>query len=250
MMIRAVIIDDEHDGRQALKRALVKYCGEVQIVAIANGPEQGIKVIEDKKPDLVFLDVQMPKMSGFEMLQRLAPIDFEVIFVTSYDHYAIKAIRFSAVDYLLKPIDVDDLIAAVDRTKNETQRKGSSFRYQSVLNNIQYDRGKIKRLAISTLDGIDFFNTDDIIYFQADGNYTTLYFVGHKKQLASKNLKDFQSLLFDSGFCRVHHSFLINMQHVQKYVKGEGGYVILTDNHHVDISRRRKDAFLNTLYRI
>ena len=242
-MIRAIIVDDEYDGREAVKQALEQYCQDVEIVAIAEGPEQGMEIIKGLKPDLVFLDVQMPKMSGFEMLQRLAPIGFEVIFVTSYDHYAIKAIKFSAVDYLLKPIDVDDLIAAVDRTKNEMQRNRKSFRYQSVLNNIQYDKGKIKRLAISTLDRIDFFNTDDIIYFQAEGNYTTLYLVGHKRQLASKNLKDFQSLLFDSGFCRVYHSFLINMQHVQKYIKGEGGYVKLTDNHHVDISRRRKDAF-------
>ena len=249
-MIKAIIIDDEHSGRQSLQQALGQYCPDVEILQSCESPETGITAIRIQKPDLVFLDVQMPNLSGFDVLQKLSPIDFEVIFVTSYDQYAIKAIKFSAIDYLLKPVDVDDLIHAVQRARENLQKNGKQQRYQSVLHNINYASGKIEKLAVPTLEGIDFFRTDDIIYCEADGSYTTLYMAGHQKQVISKNLKDFENLLTNSGFCRVHNSHLINMGHIQKYIKGDGGYVILTDNHHVDISRRRKDIFLGLLNRV
>ncbi len=246
-MIQALIIDDEADGRDTLKMAIEKYCPEVAIQGIYATPEEGLAAIRSLKPDLVFLDVQMPHMSGFDLLQQVSPISFEVIFVTAHDQYAIKAIRFSALDYLLKPVDVDDLIHAVKKAEERLQHRSSAFQYQSVLNNIQFRTGKVEKLAVPSFDGIDFFNTDDIIYCQADGNYTMLYLKNKQTQLISRNLKDFESLLVESGFCRVHHSSLINMKHIQKYVKGEGGYVILTDNHHVDISRRKKEEFLKLL---
>ena len=246
-MIQALIIDDEADGRDTLKMAIEKYCPEISIQGIYASPEEGKAAIRSIKPDLVFLDVQMPHMSGFDLLQQLSPLSFEVIFVTAHDQYAIKAIRFSALDYLLKPVDIDDLIHAVKKAEDRLQHKSSGFQYQSVLNNIQFRAGKIEKLAVPSFEGIDFFNTDDIIYCQADGNYTTLFLKNKQTQLISRNLKDFESLLVESGFCRVHHSSLINMKHIQKYVKGEGGYVILTDNHHVDISRRKKEEFLKLL---
>ncbi len=249
-MISTLIIDDEADGREALRIAIEKFCPEVSLAGIYETPEQGLAAIQHLKPDLVFLDVQMPHMSGFDLLQRLSPVTFEVIFVTAHDQYAIKAIRFSALDYLLKPVDVDDLMHAIGKVKNRLQQKNSAYQYQSVLNNIQYRARKIERLAVPTFEGIEFFNTDHIIYCQADGNYTTLFLTNKQSTLISRNLKDFESLLAASGFCRVHHSYLINMKHIQKYVKGEGGYVILTDHYHVDISRRRKEEFLSLLDRL
>lgn len=246
-MIHTLIIDDEADGRDTLKMAIQKYCPEVSIQGIYETPEEGMAAIHNLKPDLIFLDVQMPHMSGFDLLQQLFPLSFEVIFVTAHDQYAIKAIRFSALDYLLKPVDIDDLIHAVKKAEERLQYKNSRFQYQSVLNNIQFKSGKVEKLAVPSFEGIDFFNTDDIIYCQADGNYTKLFLKNKQTHLISKNLKDFESLLATSGFCRVHHSSLINMKHIQKYVKGEGGYVILTDNYHVDISRRKKEEFLNML---
>lgn len=246
-MIHALIIDDEVDGREVLKTAIKKYCPEVSLLGICETPEQGLVAIQSLKPELVFLDVQMPQMSGFDLLQQLLPLTFEVIFVTAHDQYAIKAIRFSALDYLLKPVDVDDLIHAVKKVQERLQQKNSAHQYQSVLNNIQYRARKIERLAVPTFEGIEFFNTDHIIYCHADGNYTKLFLKNQQSKLVSRNLKDFESLLMESGFYRVHHSYLINMKHIQKYVKGEGGYVILTDNHHVDISRRRKEEFLSML---
>ncbi len=246
-MIRTLLIDDEADGRESLKIAVEKYCPEVSIGGICETPEQGLTAIQNLKPELVFLDVQMPHMSGFDLLQALSPVTFEVIFVTAHDQYAIKAIRFSALDYLLKPVDVEDLLHAVGKVQERLQRKNSVHQYQSVLNNMQYRAKKIERLAVPTLEGVEFYNTDDIIYCQADGNYTRLFLKGKPTQLVSRNLKDFESLLAASGFCRVHHASLINMKHIQKYVKGEGGYAIMTDNHPVDISRRKKEEFLRLL---
>lgn len=249
-MIRTILIDDETDSRETLKIAIEKYCPEVVIQQLCETPEQGLEAIKHTKPDLVFLDVQMPHMSGFDLLQRAAPINFEVIFVTAHDQYAIKAIKFSALDYLLKPVDVDELLHGVRKVKERLHHESSSHRYQSVLNNIQYKNRDIEKLAVPTLEGIDFFNTDDIIYCKAEGNYTVLFLRNKQREMICRNLKDCENLLVEPRFCRVHHSALVNMQHIQKYVKGEGGYVILTDNHHVDISRRKKEEFLLLLNRL
>jgi two-component system LytT family response regulator len=248
--IRTVIIDDEPHGRLALKNALEKFCPQVKIEGICSDPEEAIEAIRKVHPDLVFLDVQMPVMSGFDLLQALMPVSFEVIFITAYDHYAIKAIKFSALDYLLKPLDVDELIHAVEKVKSRRQDAGNSYRYQSVLNNIYQEYGKIEKLAVPSSEGIDFYNTKDIIYCKADGHYTTLYMKNKRRELITRNLKDIENMLVNSGFCRVHNSYLINLRHVKKYIRGEGGYVILLEDHHVDISRRKKDEFLKMLEKI
>lgn len=247
-MINALIIDDEADAHEALRLALTKYCPDVLVQGVFETPEEGLDAIRNLQPNLVFLDVQMPRMSGFDVLQQVLPVTFDVIFVSAYDQYAIKAIKFSALDYLLKPIDIDELMHAVERVKTgRLSSNASSHLYQSVLNNIQHKSGKIERLAIPTFEGINFFNTNDIIFCKAEGSYTTLVMQNKQSELVSKNLKDFESLLSESGFCRVHHSYLVNMKHVQKYVKGEGGYVIMTEGHHVDLSRRKKEEFLKLL---
>lgn len=247
-MIDAIIIDDEEDGRETLRMAVVRFCPNVNLVAVCSSPEEGISCIERHEPDLVFLDVQMPQKSGFDVLKEVSPFTFKVIFVSAFDKYAIKAIKFSALDYLLKPVDVDELIAAVNKVDNDHQR--SPYQFQSAWNNIQHKGGRIERLAVPTFEGIDFFQTDEIIFCKADGNYTHLYFTDKSTKLASKNLKDFENILHDSGFCRVHHSYLINLAHVQKYVRGEGGHVVMTNGHEVEISRRKKDEFMRLLDRV
>jgi two-component system LytT family response regulator len=249
-IIQAIIIDDENDGREALRIALERYFPDINVKRICESPDQGIEAIKTAKPDLVFLDVQMPHLSGFDLLKKVSPFDFEVIFVTAHDQYAIKAIRFSALDYLLKPVDIDDLRAAIQKVKERLEHKNTSQQYQSVLHNAQQNSGKIDRLAVPTQDGIEFFHTADIVYCEAQGSYTNILLKGKIKALVSRNLKDFENLLSDSGFCRVHHSFLINMSHVRKYVKGEGGYVVMTDDHYVDVSRRKKDEFLKLLVKV
>jgi len=250
MKIRTLIIDDEEDAREALRLSIEHYCPNLELLTTCDSAEAGLQAIHQNEPDLIFLDIQMPRLSGFDLLQQVASIPFEVIFVTAHDHYAIKAIRFSALDYLLKPVDVDDLMQAVRRAEQRIHQNERKYQYQSLVHNSQFTPGNIDRLAVPSADGIEFLDPNDIVYCQADGNYTTLYLTNRDKKLISKNLKDFECLLADSGFCRVHHSSLINLKHIQKYIKGEGGYVILTDNHHVDISRRKKEVFLGMLDKI
>ncbi len=246
-MIRTVIIDDEPDGRETIRLALEQYCPDITIGGIYATPEDGLDGIRKVKPDLVFLDVQMPHLSGFDVLQQLPSVDFDVIFVSAYDQYAIKAIRFSALDYLLKPIDVDDLMRAVHKVKQRLETKRSSFQVESVLHNIRRNEHRMERIAVPSLSGIDFFEVDDIVCCQAAGSYATIHLKGGRQHTVSRNLKDFENLLGESGFCRVHHSYLINIRHVTRYVKGDGGYVLLTGGHHVDISRRKKEEFLALL---
>jgi two-component system LytT family response regulator len=247
IMIQTILIDDEVIGLDSMKHLIEKYCPELSVRAACQTPEEGIAAIENHKPQLAFLDIQMPHMSGFDLLQKVSPVSFEVIFVSAYDQYAIQAIRFSALDYLLKPVDTVDLLHAVARATERINKKNSSFQYQSVLNNIRYKGRKIERLAVPSFDGIEFLNTGDIVCCKAEGSYTSVILTNFQKKLISRNLKEFENLLAGSGFCRLHHSFLINMEHVQKYVKGDGGYVILTNNIQVDISRRRKEEFLGML---
>lgn len=246
-MIRALLIDDEHFARQALKNALEQYCPQIQLLQSCESPQEGIAAIRKHNPELVFLDVQMPGMSGFDLLKQLEPVAFDVIFITAYDRYAIKAIRFSAVDYLMKPLDVDDLMQAVKRVQERQDQGGSAHRLASVIHNLNYKSAGIDKLAVPTLEGIDFIDIQEIIFCQADGGYTTVYLADESTKLISRTLKDFENLLSESGFCRVHHRSLINMQHIKKYIKGEGGYVILTHDHQVDISRRKKDEFIGLL---
>jgi two-component system, LytTR family, response regulator len=249
-MIRAIIIDDEAYGRTALRLALEKYFPEVSIVCICDTPERGLVAIRQEAPNLVFLDVQMPGMSGFDLLKLVSPFNFEVIFVTAYEQYAIKAIRFSALDYLMKPVDIDDLRASLQKAKERLSRANTHHQYQSVLHNIQHPAGKIERLAVPTQEGINFFNLSQVIFCKAEGSYTQMMLVHGQSHLVTRNLKDFENLLLDSGFCRVHHTYLINMAHIRKYIRGEGGYVIMTDDHHIDISRRKKEEFLKLLDKV
>lgn len=247
-MIYAILIDDEQDGLEDLQEAIEKYCPEISVRCACRNPLEGLEVIKQSKPDLVFLDVQMPGMSGFELLEKLSPVSFDVIFVSAFDRYAIKAIKFSALDYLLKPVDVDELVRAIARVKE--RKTQNHFSVQSALHNAQHRSGSIERVAVPSAEGIDFFDTKDIVFCKADSCYTMIYLANRKTKLVTRVLKDFEDLLSESGFCRVHNSFLINLRHVKRYVRGEGGYVILSDDHHVDISRRRKDEFLSLLNRL
>ena len=230
--------------------ALQRYCREVDVLEECMDAEQGIQAIQKHKPELIFLDIQMPNMSGFDLLLKLGPIEFEVIFVTAHNQYAVKAIKFSALDYLLKPIDPTELVMAVNKVKERQNQKDLIYRYESMLKNVKSMPGNIEKLAVSSMEGILFLETSDIIFCQAEGNYTRIFLTRQQTQLVSKKLKEFENMLSESGFCRVHHASLINMKHVHQYFKGEGGYVELKEGHHVDVSRRRKEAFLSMLDRI
>ena len=248
IMIKAIIIDDEQDAREMLSLALGRYCPNVEVLALCESPAEGLEKIQSLKPDLVFLDVQMPVMSGFDVLEKVERPDFAVIFVTAHNQYAIKAIKFSALDYLLKPIDVEELVSAVEKVRESTHNKGSH--YHTLLKNMRTGPKKLTRLAIPSENEIVIQEVADIVYCEADGSYTTIYLAGGKKLLVSKNIKEFENMLTENEFCRIHHSILVNTAHIQKYIRGEGGYVVVTGGGHLNVSRRKKDGLLRMLNRI
>lgn len=246
-MLTAIIIDDETNSRNALRQKISKYCTDVLIISECENGEEGIKNIETQKPDIVFLDVEMPRMNGFTMLQQLKNKDFEVIFITAYDHYAIKAIKFSALDYLLKPVEVEDLKTAVEKaTQKGKQIKGNN-RVELLLQNFLEEKAAHQRIAISSMEGLQFVPTDDIIYLEANSNYTIFYINGNRKITATKTLKDFEDILPASLFIRIHHSYLINKNGIEKYIKGEGGQVVMKNGVVLDVARRKKEEFLKAI---
>ena len=246
-ILKAIIIDVEARSRKALQIALNDYCPSVQIAAIAETPENGIEEIIKHKPDIVFLDVQMPGMSGFDLLSHFPEIDFDIVFITAHDHYAIKAIRFSALDYLLKPIQVDELMAAVKKAEEKKNHKHTNWQYKSLYENLRGNQSLSGSIAVPTGDGLLFIKTQNIIRCEAEGNYVIIYQSGKEKILITKNLGDIESMLDAKEFFRVHNSHLVNLSHIKKYVKGDGGYVIMSDNSTVDVARRKKEEFMQVL---
>ncbi len=246
-ILKVIIIDDEAPSRKALQIALTDYCTTVKIVAIAETPQQGIEAILAHKPDLVFLDVQMPGMSGFDLLSHFPQIDFDIVFITAHDHYAIKAIRFSALDYLLKPIQIDELMGAVKKAEEKKNKKHTNWQYKSLYENIRSNNNASGSVAVPTGDGLLFIKTENIIRCEAEGNYVLIYQAGKDKMLITKTLGDLETMLNPATFFRVHNSHLINLAHIKKYVKGDGGYVIMSDNCSVDVARRKKEEFMQML---
>jgi len=248
-MTRAIIIDDEEGAREGLSLLMQKYCADIEILTLCNSGKQGLEAILTHKPDLVFLDVQMPGMSGFQMLEKLGKVNFEIIFVTAYDKYAIKAIKFSALDYLLKPVDIDDLIKSVQKVQQKQVQKQQAG-FQSLLSNISQIQDELTRLAIPSENEIIMQEVKDIVYCEADSSYTTIHTSNGKKLTVSKTLKEFEIILPETKFCRIHHGTLVNIEHVSKYIKGEGGYVIVSNGQHLNVSRRKKESFIQMLSKV
>lgn len=245
--LKAIIIDDESSSRNALRQKLSQHCGDINIINECENGEMGIAAIEELKPDIVFLDVEMPRMNGFVMLQNLKNRDFEIIFTTAYDHYAIKAIRFSALDYLVKPIEVSELRSAVERAKEKRLKNLPDKRIENLLFNIAEEKEIQSRIAIPSLEGLLFINVSDILYLEAESNYTYIFLKNGKKITVSKTLKDFEELLPSSIFIRIHHSYIINKKCIQKYIRGEGGQVVMENGKILDVSRRKKEEFMKLI---
>lgn len=244
-MKTAIIIDDEVKGRIALSQKLHDYCSDVRLVGEAENGEEGIRLIEKLRPDIVFLDIEMPRMNGFEMLLRLPQKNFDLIFTTAYDQYAIKAIKYAAFDYLLKPIDIEELKLAVSKSNNLQNR--NTEKMLEVLNQNLRGKTSLNKIAISSMDGLLFFNINDIVHLEASNNYTTIYFMNRPKLLASKTLKDFEDLLPPDIFFRTHHSHLINLNYIKRYIKGDGGQIEMQNGNYIDVSRRKKEDFLRAM---
>jgi two-component system LytT family response regulator len=246
-MLSAVIIDDEEGNRNRLNALLQGQCEGISILGLARDGFEGIKLIREKKPDFILLDIQMPKMDGFQMLETCGEFDFDVVFVTAFDQYAIKAIKFSAFDFLLKPVDVDELKTTINRLRLRNSKIDSQIKNRQLMSNLRQQSKKITKITLHSHDGVHIIPVENIIYLEADGQYTHFHLKDDLKKLSSLNLLEYEDLLCDQHFFRAHRSYIINMNEIRKYVKGEGGSVIMSNGHEVDISKRRKSDFLKVL---
>ncbi|MEO5563951.1 MAG: LytTR family DNA-binding domain-containing protein [Chitinophagaceae bacterium] len=243
-MIRAVIVDDEENNIGALKSLLSKFCPEVEVVGTAGNAKEASTVISDIIPQLVFLDIEMPFGNGFTLIEKMMPVSFEVIFVTDFDQYAITAFKYAALDYLLKPVNIEDLKRAVNRSSQRIAEKSINNRIESLINNFRSEVHGLKKIGLPTAEGLIFEEIENIIHLQAESNYTLVFIKNKKKMTITKSLKEFEDILPASTFCRLHHSHIVNLNYITKYYKGRGGYVELTDGTTVEVSTRKKDDFL------
>ena len=245
-MIRAIIIDDEAKSRSSLRKKLADFCPQVSIIAEGENGKEGIDLIEKHDPQLIFLDIEMPKMNGFDMLNAMKPRNLQIVFTTAYDQYAIKAFKYAALDYLLKPVDVDELQAVVGRL-HKLGEQDFNKQLDLLRQNSQLPKKQWNKLAIPTLEGILFFDIHDIVQLEANSNYTKIFFVNKTIIIASRTLKEFEDLLPTDIFFRIHHSNLVNMNYIKRYIKGDGGQIELLNGSFVDVSRRKKEDFLKAI---
>jgi two-component system, LytTR family, response regulator len=243
-MIRCVLIDDESNSLEMMEWLLKTYCPQVHIEAMCNAASKGIEAINQFRPDVVFLDIEMPHMNGFDMLEQFDKLFFDVVFCTAYDQFAIKAFKYSALNYLLKPVDPEDLKETIRRIEAKhavPSKEQIDLLFQNLKQNAKQTT---QRIALTTGDGMIFVPTHDILYCQAESNYTSVVLAGGKKILVSKVLKDIDEALSGSDFFRIHNSYLVNLNHISRYVRGDGRYVVMQDGTTVGISRSRRQEFM------
>lgn len=242
-MIRCILVDDEPRNNQILQNLLETWCPGVQVEAVATSVENAINLSRFLKPDVVFLDIEMPGQNAFDFLQAMRPVSFEVVFVTAFDQYAIKAFRYGAVDYLLKPVNIDELKETTRRILSRKRQKNINERIELYLDNLQAKQAS-RKLAIPSKDGFVFHDTEDILYCIAEGAYTSFILSGGKKLISTGTLKHFEELLPEADFFRINHSALVNLKHVTSYNKGRGGFVIMTNGEKIEVAQRKKEEFL------
>lgn len=248
MQIKAVIVDDEQHSLETTDILIRKYCPGILITGLADSPEKGIALIDALKPDLVFLDIAMPRMNGFEMLQFVQFKNFEIIFTTAFDAYAIKAFKVNAMDYLLKPIEPEELIRAVEKVKVKIEKSQQLNRIDEILQNSAFQGLRKNKLALPVDGKISMIEFDSILYCESDGNYTRIYLTDKKRFMISKTLKDIENLLPQTDFLRIHHSYVVNINHIKEYIRGEGGEVLMSNGEVLRVSRNKKEELLSILF--
>ena len=245
-MIKALIVDDEENSRQALHNLLKDYCKGVDVIGKAASVKEAIKIADNKKPDVVFLDIEMPVENGFKLLEYYEEIPFDVVFTTAYDQYAVKAFKFSALDYLLKPIDLEELRNSIEKVK-ENKQETRKPHYDTLQYNIKHN---LKKLALPTIEGYSFIDLDEILYCEASNNYTIVYLTNRKKIVVSKTLREYEDLLSDFNFFRVNRSHLINLKFIKEYKKARRPIILMTNGTEVSLATARKQDFLDRLKRL
>lgn len=245
LMISTILVDDESECLDVLEAELMKNCPDFQIIGKFVDSEKALSIIENIKFDVLFLDISMPILNGFELLNRIKRIDFDVVFVTAYDNFALKAFEFCAVDYLVKPTSRESLLRAVEKIRNKQKKINVQQNIELLLANMQKDLKKRQQVAVPTFEGLEFIDTHQIVYAKAEGNYTTILLENKNKVIISKTLKEFEGILNDSTFARIHYSYLVNLAHARKYIKGETGSLILNDGTSLPVSRANKSKLMN-----
>jgi two-component system, LytTR family, response regulator len=246
MMIKCVLVDDEPRNLSLLKKMIGLYCPEITVMGKAEDVDEAISVIGSVRPHLVFMDIEMPPANAFELLDMLHPVDFEVIFVTAHDTYALKGFKYNALDYVLKPIEIDDLRQAVNKAVTRIRDQDIGNRLNMLLPQLKAERS-LGKIALREKDGLTLYAFDEILYCAAEGAYTRFGFAKNASLLVSGSLKEFEGQLPDDIFCRIHDSHLVNLRHVKKYHTGKGGYVELSDGKTLEVSVRKKADFLARL---
>ena len=246
--MKAIIVDDEESARQTLTGLLARYCQNVDVLGEAGSVQQALDLLEQHQPDILFLDIQLRQETGFDLLDKLDDINFSVVFTTAYDHYAIRAIKSSAIDYLLKPIDPAELREAVDTAAQLNNKNALDDKLKVLLKNYNDGDTQNRQIVLPTYDGLEIVNVSEIIYCKGDRNYTRIFMTGGEEVLVSKTLKEYEDMLGESGFLRVHQSHLINVKQVRRYIKGRGGEVQMSDGTIVKVSRERKNDLIEVLY--
>ena len=249
--MRAVIIEDEKNSQELLKELIEQYCEPLKVAAIGGGVKEGLAAIKSEKPDVLFLDIELPDGDGFKVLESLEDIQFDVIFTTAYDQYAMKAFKFSAADYLLKPVDIEELQAAVKRVVDKRSAANSegadTEKLKALINNIRNQDKSFKKIVLPTSNGFTVVDPKDIIRCESDRNYTYIFLNDKRRILVSRTIKEYEEMLRDFNFFRIHQSHLINLHYLKNYIRGRGGYVELTDGSTLDVSARRKSEFLKRM---
>ncbi len=249
-MIKIIIIDDEARARSAIEKIIVTNVKDVEIVDKADNVENGLNSILRNKPQIVLLDINLPDGTGFDLLRQLPKVDFKLIFITAHEEYAIKAIKFSALDYIVKPIDIGELVTAIENAKNEIVDANNNLKIEAFLANFENIKNDIKKIVLKTADSIHLVNVQNIIRCEADNNYTNFYINDNKKIFVSNTLKEYEEMLTPYNFFRVHQSHLINLNYISKFDKKDGGYLVMTDKSQIPVSARKRHLLLELFDRL
>lgn len=242
--LKAILVDDEQDSRDILSNYIAKYCPDIELLEKCGSVKTGLQAIKEHRPDIVFLDIEMPYGTGFDLLDQVGEIDFETVFVTAYDNYAIQALNQSAAYYILKPIDIDELIQAVEKIKIERKSTDYIQHARVLLDNLKQKSKGGGKIMLPTLEGFEIISIDSIIYCEADDNFTKFHIKDGKDLLICRTLKYFEETLSDHRFVRIHRSHLINIDYVIRYTKGKGGYVTMENNRELEVAPKKKSVFL------
>lgn len=246
-MLRTIIVEDEKNNRETLRSLLAEFCPEVELCGMAASVDEALPLVRSLRPDLLFLDIELQTGTGFDLLAQLGTIDFELVFTTAFEQYAIKAIKFSSLDYLLKPIDLEELQAAVAKAEQRKRQSTQQMQLDVLLSHLRPGGLHSRRICLAAADGLEFIETSDILYCEANGAYTTFYITAGRKITVSKNLKEYERLLDDQHFMRVHNSYVVNLLEVRRFVRTDGGYILMKNEAKISLSPRKRQEFLDRM---